>query len=294
MKYKHLDEKSGGNFPPWLHRKFPCGNLLIKTRTILDKYRLHTVCEESKCPNHLECFSKKTAAFLALGKECTRACGFCNVAFSENPNPPARDEAKRIAQSVKFLALRHVVVTMVTRDDLPDQGAAHISEIIEAIHKENAQVSVEVLTSDFSGDKKLLNIVLNSTPEVFNHNIETVRRLTPHIRHRATYERSLAVLSYAKAQNSVPIVKSGMMVGLGETQGEVEKTIRDLYHAGCSIITIGQYLQPARNKVRVQSFIHPKQFKHYEKYGYAIGVRSMYCAPFVRSSYNAALLTRKL
>lgn len=286
-------EKRGkGRFPSWLHRKLPRGNLLIKTRTILEKHHLYTVCEEGKCPNHLECFSKQTAAFLALGKECTRACGFCNIAFSNNPTPPAQDEPKKIAQSVKSLALRHVVITMVARDDLPDQGATHIGKIIEEVHRENMQASIEVLTSDFSGNEKLLDIILDAKPEIFNHNIETVRRLTPHIRHRATYERSLAVLSYVKTQNRAPLVKSGIMVGLGETQKEVEETIRDLCHAGCSIITIGQYLQPASNKLRVKAFIHPQQFKHYEKYGYAIGVRSMHCAPFVRSSYNANLLKR--
>jgi len=283
-------EKGTGHFPSWLHRSLPLGNTLAKTRSILEKYHLHTVCDEAKCPNHLKCFSKKTATFLALGNECTRACGFCNIAFSKNPNPPAQDEPKRMALSVAALALRHVVITMVTRDDLPDQGATHIGKIIAEIRKENPDVSVEVLTSDFSGKTELLDIVLNAKPEIFNHNLETVRRLTSHIRHHATYERSLALLSYANAQHQSPLIKSGIMVGLGETQREVEETIQDLHHAGCSIITIGQYLQPSSTKLRVKSFVHPQQFKHYEEYGYSLGVRSMHCAPFVRSSYNAALL----
>ena len=287
-------EKGGkGRFPSWLHRKLPLGNELAKTHVILKRHRLHTVCEEAKCPNHLECYSNKTATFLALGKECTRACGFCDIDFSKTPNSPEKDEPERIAKSVKALALNHVVITMVTRDDLADQGASHIAEIIQAIQKEIPNVSVEVLTSDFSGNEKLLDIVLDAKPEIFNHNIETVRRLTPRVRHRATYDRTLEVLSYVKSQNNVPFVKSGIMVGLGETQQEVEETIRDLRNAGCTIITIGQYLQPTKNKLLVKSFIRPEQFKQYEEYGHSIGIQYMHCGPFVRSSYNAALLKNR-
>jgi lipoyl synthase len=284
------EKESKGRFPSWLHRKLPHGNALAKTQMILKEYGLHTVCEEAKCPNQLECYSKKTATFLALGKECTRACGFCDIDFSKTPTLPDKDEPDRIAKSVKALALNHVVITMVTRDDLPDQGASHIAEIIQTIRKENPNVSVEVLTSDFSGNEKLLDIVLETKIEIFNHNIETVRSLTPRVRHRATYDRTLEVLSYVKSQNKVPFIKSGLMVGLGETEREVKETIRDLHRSGCSIITIGQYLQPTKNKLLVKSFIHPKQFKQYEDYGRSIGVQSMYSGPFVRSSYNAALL----
>lgn len=282
-----------GRFPSWLHRKLPKGGTLSETNAILRKNNLNTVCEEAKCPNRLECYSQKTATFLALGKDCTRACGFCDIDFAKNPKLPEKDEPARIAKSVKELGLRHVVITMVARDDLADQGAAHIAEIIQAIHETGDDVSVEVLTSDFSGDVKALDIVLAAKPEIFNHNIETVKRLTPRVRHKATYERTLSVLSYVKSQNKVPFVKSGIMVGLGESDEEVEETIQDLHGVGCSIITIGQYLQPNHKKLLVKSFATPDQFKCYELFGQKIGVKYMYSGPFVRSSYNAALLKEK-
>ncbi|NGX50300.1 MAG: Lipoyl synthase 2 [Chlamydiae bacterium] len=284
-------EKGGrGRFPSWLHRKLPKGSALAETNAILREHGLNTVCEEAKCPNRLECYSNKTATFLALGKECTRACGFCDIDFSKAPKAPDSMEPVKIAKSVKALGLRHVVITMVARDDLADQGANHIAEIIRAIRIENPSATVEVLTSDFSGDEKPLDIVLDAKPEIFNHNIETVRRLSPRVRHRATYDRTLKVLSYVKAQNRVPFLKSGIMVGLGEREEEVEETIRDLHDAGCEIITIGQYLQANRNKLIVKSFVTPEQFKRYEEYGHSIGLKYIYSGPFVRSSYNAALL----
>lgn len=284
------EKESKGRFPSWLHRKLPKGNELAETQAILRENGLNTVCEEAKCPNRLECYSNKTATYLALGKECTRACGFCDIDFSKNPKLPEKDEPERIAKSAKALGLKHVVITMVARDDLADQGATHIAEIIHAIRKESPSSTVEVLTSDFSGDEKPLDIVLNAKPEIFNHNIETVKRLSPRVRHRATYERTLDVLSYVKSQNKAAFVKSGIMVGLGETIEEVEETIRDLKEAGCEIITIGQYLQPNRNKLLVKSFVTPDAFNHFKEYGESIGVKYMYSGPFVRSSYNAALL----
>lgn len=279
-----------GRFPSWLHRKLPPGKELFETNRILKERGLNTVCEEAKCPNRLECYSNKTATFLALGSACTRACGFCDIDFAKHPKPPENDEPLRIAQSVKALGLRHAVITMVARDDLEDQGAYHIAEIIHAIRRENKETTVEVLTSDFSGNQGSIDTVLEAMPEIFNHNIETVRRLTPRVRHKAEYERTLNVLRYAKSQGKVSFVKSGIMVGLGETLDEVKATIRDLYEVGCDIITIGQYLQPNRNKLLVKSFVTPTEFKEFETYGQGIGVKHMYCGPFVRSSYNASLL----
>ena len=282
-------EKEGGRFPSWLHRKLPTGGGIFKTNAIIDKYRLNTVCEEAKCPNRLECYTKKTATFLALGKECTRNCGFCDIDFSKAPKAPEADEPERIALSVRELGLKHVVVTMVARDDLPDQGAGHIAAILRAIRKENEGVTVEILTSDFSGDVKLLYIALSEGPEIFNHNIETVRELSPRVRHKAEYERTLHVLRSAKESGKAIYVKSGLMVGLGETGEQVRETLRDLAAAGCDIITIGQYLQASRSKLRVKAFIHPDEFKAYEEYGLKLGVRHVYSGPFVRSSYNANL-----
>ncbi len=288
------EEEGIGRFPSWLHRKLPTGGEIFKTNAIIDKYRLNTVCEEAKCPNRLECYTKKTATFLALGKECTRNCGFCDIDFSKTPKAPEADEPHRVALSVRELGLKHAVITMVARDDLPDQGAAHIAAIIQEIRKENPGVTVEVLTSDFSGDVKLLYIVLEAQPEIFNHNIETVRALSPRIRHKAEYDRTLSILKAAKESGKVRFVKSGIMVGLGESEAEVKETIEDLARAGCDIITIGQYLQASRSKLRVKEFVHPDQFKAYEEYGLKLGVRHMYCGPFVRSSYNANLFAEEL
>ncbi len=276
-----------GRFPSWLHRNLPRGANLFKTNAILEKYGLNTVCEEAKCPNRFECYSNKTATFLALGKECTRNCGFCDIDFAKTPKLPEEDEPDRIAGSVKELGLQHVVITMVARDDLPYGGAAFIAEIIRKIKLECPSVSIEVLTSDFSGENEALDIVLKERPDVFNHNIETVRELTPRVRHKATYDRTLSVLRYAKLSGLVSHVKSGIMVGLGETQQQVEQTLEDLYNVGCDIVTIGQYLQADRRKLLVKEFVTPDQFQYYENLGRALGIKQMYCGPFVRSSYHA-------
>lgn len=281
-----------GRFPSWLHRKLPKGADLWNTGRIIEDNRLHTVCEEAKCPNLLECWSKKTATFLAMGKECTRNCGFCDIDFNRIPKAPEADEPARIADSVKKLGLRHVVITMVARDDLTDGGSAHIAAIVEEIRKECGDATIEVLTSDFSGNTDSLDQVLKAKPEIFNHNIETVRSLTPRVRHKATYDTSMKMLKHAKEHRATQtmMVKSGIMVGLGETRSEVEEALRDLAAIGCDIVTIGQYLQPNRNKLLVKSFVHPDDYKHYESYGQSIGIRYMYCGPFVRSSYNANLV----
>jgi len=283
-----------GRFPSWLHRKLPKGNVLWTTGQLLNDKRLHTVCEEAKCPNLLECWSKKTATFLVMGNQCSRSCGFCDIAFSKSAAPLDPDEPQRVAESIIALGLRHAVITMVARDDLPDGGAAHLANVVTAVRMASKEVTVELLTSDFSGEEKSLDIILAAAPEIFNHNIETVRELTPRVRHKATYERTLALLRYVKKQGpSHLMVKSGMMVGLGESAEQVERTLRDLKEVGCDIITIGQYLQPSRNKLRVKAFIPPEQFQAYEAYGYAIDIPYMYCGPFVRSSYNANLVIRQ-
>ncbi|MDP1608770.1 MAG: lipoyl synthase [Chlamydiales bacterium] len=283
------EEKPKGRFPSWLHRSIPPGDQLFQTHSILSKYRLNTVCEEAKCPNRSECYSKKTATFLALGKQCTRNCGFCDIDFNKAPKAPEADEPQRIADSVRELGLRHVVITMVARDDLPDQGASHIAAIVRAVRKTNPGVTIELLTSDFSGDVNLLYIVLAEKPEVFNHNLETVRSLSPRIRHKAQYDRTLDVLLYAKKSGLSRFVKSGLMLGLGETPDEVKQSIQDLHALGCDIITLGQYLQASSTKLRVKEFVPPALFKEYEEYGLNIGVPHMYSGPFVRSSYNANL-----
>lgn len=276
-----------GRFPSWLHRKLPKGSNLATTDKIMRSNRLHTVCEEAKCPNLLECWSKKTATYLILGKECTRSCGFCEIGFSKSPPKPADDEPQRVADSVKELDLKHVVITMVARDDLADGGAAHLVAVMRAVRLHNPAITLEVLTSDFAGNEEAWNLVLKESPDIFNHNIETVRQLTPQVRHKATYDRTLKLLSYAKEISKTTLIKSGLMVGLGESKEQVHATLRDLQQAGCDIVTIGQYLQANRLKLRLKAFIHPDEFKAYENFGREIGIKQMFCGPFVRSSYHA-------
>lgn len=282
-----------GRFPSWLHRKLPKGNELWTTSAIVRDASLHTVCEEARCPNLPECYSKGTATFLIMGKECTRSCGFCSIDFSKAPGPLDEDEPKRIAESARALGLKHVVITMVARDDLEDGGAAHLARAVEKIREELPGVTVEVLTSDFAGNSAAWDRVLEVKPEIFNHNVETVRELTPRVRHKATYDRSLSMLRYLKQSTQSPLVKSGLMVGLGETEEQVHRTLQDLRDGGCDIVTMGQYLQSNQNKLRVKGFVTPKQFTRYEEYGYSIGIPYMYCGPFVRSSYNANLVIRR-
>jgi lipoic acid synthetase len=279
-----------GRFPSWLHRKMPKGGNLWKTDAILEGQRLHTVCEEAKCPNLTECWSKKTATFLIMGKECTRSCGFCDIDFSKNPQPLEDDEPLRVAESVKQLGLQHVVITMVARDDIPDQGAAHIAKVIAEVSKASPKSTIEILTSDFSGQQEALDVIIDAQPEIFNHNIETVRDLTPRVRHVATYDRTLSVLNYVSRnkKGKTRFVKSGIMVGLGESAAQVKQTLDDLKEIGCDIVTMGQYLQPNRQKLVVKEFVTPETFKQYEDYGKEIGIPHMFCGPFVRSSYNAA------
>lgn len=283
-----------GRFPSWLHRKLPKGSGLTQTSKILGQNRLHTVCEEAKCPNLLECWSHKTATFLVMGKECTRNCGFCDIDHAKTPKPLESDEPERIADAVLQMGLRHVVITMVARDDLEDGGAAHLSKIVAHVRDIVPEVTIELLTSDFLGNLQAWDVVLASAPEVFNHNIETVRELTPRVRHKATYDRTLSLLFYASNHRIHPKmqVKSGLMVGLGETEEQVYQTLRDLKDHGCDIVTIGQYLQPNHRKLLVKSFVTPEQFKRYEEYGYQLGISQMYCGPFVRSSYHAKELLK--
>lgn len=276
-----------GRFPKWLHRKIPQGKNLAETNAILKKHGLNTVCEEAKCPNRLECYSKKTATFLVLGKECTRACGFCDIDFNKAPAMPDKEEPYKLAMSVKDLGLTHVVITMVARDDLSDGGANHLAAILRAIKEHHPSCTIEILTSDFAGNLEALSLVLDEEPEIFNYNIETTRRLTPKVRHTATYERTLQTLSFARSYKKNILIKSGIMVGLGETKEEMFETIEDLKNAGCDIITIGQYLQASAKKLKVTSFVPLEDFKEYEKFGNEIGVKHVYAGPFVRSSYNA-------
>lgn len=280
-----------GRFPKWLHRPLPKGGQIFKTEKILQNYGLNTVCEEAKCPNRFECYTKKTATFLVMGKACTRACSFCEIDFSKSPKSLDPNEPLNVAYSVRDLGLKHVVITMVARDDLADGGAHHLKMIMQKVKEINPNSTIEILTSDFMGNLESVKTVLEENPIVFNHNIETVRSLTAKVRHIATYDRSLAVLKYAKESNLTKFVKSGIMLGLGEEENEVIQTLHDLSSIGCDIVTMGQYLQPSHTKTRVKAFISPEQFAYYKEYGEKIGIKHVYAGPFIRSSYNADNLT---
>ena len=267
--------------PAWLRRPLPPAY-----RAMQRKMKLPTVCRDALCPNRFECFSKKRAAFLALGHLCTRSCRFCNIAHGKTPLPPDETEIASFADAIIELDLAHAVITMVSRDDLPDGGANHMAAIIREI-KRRSEATVEVLVSDFKGQKDLIQIVTDAAPDIFNHNIETVPSLTAKLRDKANYNRSLGVLSFAKSQKMQ--LKSGLMVGLGETKKEVFTTLADLKNIGCDIITIGQYLQPHKGKYPVQEFIHPDIFKEFAAYGESLGIPFVYSGPLIRSSYNSPL-----
>ena len=257
-------------------------------KALLRKRGLHTVCESARCPNIGECFSKPTATFMILGDVCTRNCGFCSVERSKAPMAVYPGEPGNIALTTKELGLRHVVITSVTRDDLADGGAAQFALTIKAIKDNISDISVEVLVPYFRGEIEALETVLGARPDIFNHNLETVPSLYPEVRPQAGYRRSLDHLAAAKA--SGVMTKSGIMVGLGETPGQVKEVLSDLCGAGCDAVTIGQYLRPTKKNLEVREYVRPEVFREYEEYGRSIGIRHVYSGPFVRSSYNAERL----
>ncbi|MFQ5735838.1 MAG: lipoyl synthase [Thermodesulfobacteriota bacterium] len=271
--------------PPWAKRTLGPASSLHAMKSILRKRGLHTVCESARCPNIGECFTKPTATFMILGDVCTRTCGFCSIDKSRQPLAVDPHEPAKIALTAGELGLRHVVVTSVTRDDLPHGGATQFALTIRAIKDNIPGISVEVLTPDFNGAKDALRIVLEARPDIFNHNLETVPRLYPQVRPQADYGRSLEVLRTASGAGV--FTKSGIMVGLGERGEEVKALLHDLKAAGCDAVTIGQYLRPTRRNLEVVEYVEPGVFELYERYGLDAGLEYVYSGPFVRSSYNA-------
>ena len=262
-----------------------------KTRTvrkILKTKCLNTVCENARCPNKNECYTKNTATFLIMGNVCTRNCRYCNIGCAR-PEPLDENEPKHIAEAVLALGLKYSVITSVTRDDLPDGGAEHFARCIKEIRTLTPGVKIEILTPDFKGDKSAMDIIIKAHPEVFNHNIETVERLFPTARPQAVYKRSLEVLKYVK-NNSDITTKSGLMVGLGESFEEIESTLSDLKSAGCDIVTMGQYIQPSKAHLPVQKYYTPEEFEDLKKLAEKCGIKHYQIGPLVRSSYNAAEL----
>jgi len=273
--------------PPWLKKRLPPFEDLVKVKSILDSAELHTVCEEARCPNLGDCFSKGTATILILGRVCTRNCGFCAVEHGVSA-PPDEREPEKVAQAVKKMGLHYVVITSVTRDDLPDGGASHFAKTIQAVRALDRGIRIEVLIPDFKADLSSLLTVLKESPDVLNHNIETIPRLYPEVRPRADYRRSLDLLKRAKERDDQTLTKSGFMLGLGETEEEILSLLQDLSEVGCDLLTIGQYLQPRPDRLPVVRYIPPEEFEEYQKIGEEMGFKSVASGPFVRSSFHAA------
>lgn len=270
--------------PDWLKVNFGANERYSNTKKIVDTHCLHTICSSGRCPNIGECWGRGTATFMIGGNICTRCCKFCNT-NSGRPLPLDEAEPQHVAESIQLMKLSHAVITSVDRDDLPDYGAAHWVKTIRAIRQLNPPVTMEVLIPDFMGHIDLISNIINEQPDVISHNMETVRRLTPVVRSVATYDRSLQVLKQI-AESPIP-AKTGIMVGLGETIAEVEETMDDLLSVGCSILTIGQYLQPTRKHYPVQEYVTPQQFDSYKETALDKGFKMVESGPLVRSSYYA-------
>lgn len=270
--------------PEWLKTQLKSDLEFEMVSRIVKEHNLHTICSSGRCPNMCECWNKGTATFMILGDICTRGCRFCNTATGR-PLPPDPDEPAHLAESIRLMGLRHAVITAVTRDDLPDQGAAHWAASIRAVKQANPHITLEVLIPDFDALPERLDRVMAERPEIISHNLETVRRLTPQVRTKARYDTSLDVLRYLSAHGVT--TKTGIMLGLGETEDEVLALMDDALAAGCSILTIGQYMQPSRRNIPVAAYIHPDQFAEYKRIGLAKGFRVVESAPLVRSSYCA-------
>jgi lipoic acid synthetase len=271
--------------PAWLKRTLPRGNENFYTQELLHELRLETVCENARCPNRPECYARRTATFMILGNVCTRPCGFCAV-HRGAPDPLELDEPERVAEAALRLGLRHVVITSVTRDDLPDGGADHFYRCVLAV-RARTQAAIEVLTPDFQGDTRAIDRVLEARPNVYNHNMETVPRLYRKVRGRADYQRSLDLLAHIKLRSPDTVTKSGLMLGLGETTEELFDVLADLRSVGCDVLTLGQYLAPTLKHIPVVRYVPPQEFDDLAVRARMLGFRQVVSGPFVRSSYHA-------
>ena len=277
--------------PPWLRKRLTASACYTDTTDTIKSLGVNTVCRQAKCPNLNECFNAGTATFMIMGDRCTRHCAFCAVGGAAKPAPLDSTESQRVAQAVKRMSLKYAVITSVTRDDLPDGGAEHFAKTVQAISEINPSCRVEVLTSDFAGRRESVELVCSAEPAVYNHNIETVERLTPQIRSGADYRRSLQVLAWAKQANKAKLyTKSGLMVGLGETDTEITQAMQDLRSVDCDILTIGQYLSPTAEHLAVDRYVEPSVFEKYEQTARDLGFLAVAAGPFVRSSYKASEL----
>jgi lipoic acid synthetase len=279
--------------PVWLRRKAPDPEALQKMRSLFLRYGLNTVCQGALCPNQGECFGGGTATFLILGRTCTRSCTFCAIPSEEHPPAPDPGEPERIARATADLGLKHIVITSVTRDDLPDGGAVHFAETVRSLKKNGTQVIVEVLIPDFQGSLEALETVVHSGADIINHNLETVPRLYPEVRPQADYRRSLHLLQMVKEIDPGKTSKSGLMLGLGEEPQEVLQVMADLREVSCDLLTLGQYLQPSGRHHPVVRYIPPEEFEELRRRGEEMGFKSVFSAPLVRSSFHAAEIFEK-
>ncbi len=270
--------------PDWLKIKVPSGKEYVKVKEIIERHKLHTICTSGKCPNMAECWEMGTATFMILGDICTRSCRFCATTTGK-PGPVNLDEPKNLSESVKLMTLKHCVITSVDRDDLEDGGSAHWANVINEVKTANPGITIEALIPDFKGNHNDILRVIDARPKVISHNLETVRRLTPLVRSAAKYDRSLEVIR--QVAGSGITAKSGIMVGLGETEDDVSETMNDLLKVSCTVMTIGQYLQPTKNHLPVIEYIHPDIFKKWEEKGFEKGFKFIESKPLVRSSYHA-------
>lgn len=280
-----LLEKKRSTKPKWLRVKLPTGQNYRSVRKLVDNYNLHTICESGNCPNMGECWGAGTATFMILGNTCTRSCGFCAVKTGR-PDAVDWDEPERVARSVRLMDIKHCVLTSVDRDDLRDGGSIIWKEVVDAVRRMSPGTTMETLIPDFKYETHNLDRIVEAAPEIVSHNIETVRRLTRQVRIQAQYDRSLAVLRYLK-DKGLPRTKSGIMLGLGETEAEVIESLQDLRTAGVDIVTLGQYLQPTPKHLPVQEYVTPEQFEKYKEIGLDLGFRYVESGPLVRSSYHA-------
>jgi lipoic acid synthetase len=279
--------------PEWLRRKLPDPEAMSKMRNLLQRHGLNTVCQGALCPNQGECFGQGTATFLILGKTCTRNCTFCAIPTEDRPPAPDPDEARRIARASAELGLKHVVITSVTRDDLEDGGALHFAATVRALREINPGIIVEVLIPDFRGSAEALEKVMDSRPDILNHNLETVPRLYPEVRPQAVYSRSIELLRSAKAMAPDKFTKSGLMLGLGEEKDEVRRAMADLRDASCDLLTLGQYLRPSGKHHPVARYVTPDEFEELRLEGEKMGFKGVFSAPLVRSSFHAAEIFKR-
>lgn len=277
--------------PQWLQRDVLLNDKSRKVHALIQEFNLNTVCQSARCPNRNECFSNGIATFMILGNTCTRGCTFCSVKKGRPElrpqSPELREEPENIAQAAKILGLNHVVITSVNRDDLPDQGSNHFANVILELKKEIPNVTVEVLTPDFRGDKKCIETVAGALPHIYNHNLETVPRLYKEVRPGAIYKRSLELFKYVKELNLAIVTKSGLMLGLGEELNEIIQVMKDLFKHNCDYLTLGQYMQPTKQNLPVYRYLSPGEFEELKEIAYEIGFKKVFSGPLVRSSYHA-------